>query len=154
LTNLASGLLAGTQAMSEEEARRRGVSRELRATAMESVLEEQELGRRLGSDAVKREQRAAAALAEMRTDAFQEALAAASDDTAMDYDSKVETPQEYATRKADEVVKFYVQSLESGGGSPAPSAPAGVPPGAQTAKNRETGEVIYWDGSAWVPVNG
>lgn len=153
LTNIASGLLAGTQAMSAEEARRRGVNRELRATALESVLEEQELDRRLGADAVQRERRAANELAQMRTDAYQTALAAASDDTAMDYDSQLETPQQYATRKADEVVQFYIQSLEAGGGSPTPTVPAGISPD-RIRQNPETGEVIYWDGSAWVPVNG
>lgn len=40
LTNIANGLLAGTQSMTEQEAARRGRDRELRASAVNSVFEE------------------------------------------------------------------------------------------------------------------
>ena len=143
LTNIASGLLAGTQAMTAQEAERRKGARELRASALESVLQEQQLDRRLGAEVIQRDRRTAAELAKMRTDAYQEALTAADDGKALDYDPNTETPQQYAARKADALVKFYLQSLG-----------AGAPTGANEYWNPETGEVVYWDGNAWVPKNG
>lgn len=53
LTNIANGLLAGTQSMTEQEAARRGRDRELRASAVNSVFEELASQREIESDRVE-----------------------------------------------------------------------------------------------------
>jgi hypothetical protein len=50
LTNIASGLLAGTQAMTAQEAERRKERRALRSSAVTSVLDEMEAERKAGAD--------------------------------------------------------------------------------------------------------
>jgi hypothetical protein len=53
LTNIANGLLAGTQSMTEQEAARRGRDRELRASAVNSVFEELAAQRNIESDRIE-----------------------------------------------------------------------------------------------------
>ena len=52
LTNIASGLLAGTEAMSAQEAARRGERRDLRQAAVESVLDEINAEREAAAEAL------------------------------------------------------------------------------------------------------
>jgi hypothetical protein len=54
LTNIASGLLAGTQAMTAQEAERRKERRALRSSAVTSVLDEIEAERKAAAEAAKR----------------------------------------------------------------------------------------------------
>lgn len=54
LTNIASGLLAGTQAMTAQEAERRKGARELKSGAVDSVLNEIEAERKAAAEAAKR----------------------------------------------------------------------------------------------------
>jgi hypothetical protein len=54
LTNIASGLLAGTQAMTAQEAERRKERRDLRSSAVTSVLNEIEAERKAAAEAAKR----------------------------------------------------------------------------------------------------
>ena len=54
LTNIASGLLAGTQAMTAQEAERRKERRDLRSSAVTSVLNELEAERKAAAEAAKR----------------------------------------------------------------------------------------------------
>jgi len=54
LTNIASGLLAGTQAMTAQEAERRKERRALRSSAVTSVLNEIEAERKAAAEAAKR----------------------------------------------------------------------------------------------------
>ena len=91
LTNLASGLLAGTQAMSEQEAGRRDRAQDLRKSALESVLAEASTARELSS--TRRE--------EIRT-GWQEVYLAALNDAASVGETTSQGAAKYATETANE----------------------------------------------------
>jgi len=137
LTNVASGLLAGTEAMSEQESARREQERGLRTSAVQSVLDEL---------AAQREAAARAGTSFQDTESYVDAV------TRM---TELLIKEESLSAEAARVVAESVYGPLYGVSPPTDEPPpAGVPPGAQTAQNRQTGEVVYWDGSAWVPVNG
>lgn len=106
LTNIAQGLLAGTQAMSEDERRRRERGRELVSAALDSVFQETSLERRAATAEANRARDERRQLESDWRRAYQSALDRFSDPLAGGLRLQAEgiSPEEAARREADSIV--------------------------------------------------
>lgn len=120
LTNIASGLLAGTQAMTAQEAERRKGARELKSDAVDSVLKELEAERKLRLEQREKRQGQQDEIADMWQSVYEAARADA-------ITAGLTTPEAaniYATKAANSWAKTrYPDLFPEGGQEPPFTAP-------------------------------
>jgi hypothetical protein len=176
LTNISQGLSVGLQGMGEQNRARREQERGLKTLALESAIGEQSAAAEAEAEAARMDleqankieleeekarinalygagSREARNIIDFTQNAYDSAFEAASGQTAPDYDSKVETPHQYAMRQAQQAAGGMQRMFPGyGGGSVGTSAPTGgtipevtnkaeydaLPPGAAFTQNGQS----------------
>lgn len=142
ISNIASGALAGLQAMSAQEAARRDRARELRTSAIGGVIRERSEAREDERAALERK------LEEYRAGRQQVIIAALGDAGASGITDAAEAYQ-YAETMADQWARSnYPDLVGAPAAAPTTEAPSAAP---LRARNPTTGETVIFRDGQWVP---